>query len=127
MNEVDFYIAVDDTSDPLEVRLKSDDGSIIDLTGASVSFKMKQVGSDTTKVDADPIAEGSGSTTGIVFDDASNGDVTYAWQSGDTDTAGYYNARFYVDYDGDTGSDFDADQSFPNVDYLTIKVDDDAI
>lgn len=111
-NEVDFYITEGDTTDPLEVTLKSDDGTAIDLTGATVRFEMVPVGGDSLTFSAT-----------ATIDDATAGEVTYEWADGDTDDAGYYNGRFVVDYSGDTGSNFDADQSFPNENYITVKVD----
>jgi len=125
MNEVDFYIAQDNTSDPLEVTLQDDDGNAVDLTNASIKFVMSAVGSDTRKVDSNVAADGLSSATdgdGVDIDDATAGDVTYHWSDSDTDTAGYYNARFLVDYNGGTGASFDVSQSFPNVGYVTVRV-----
>jgi len=107
-SEADFYIKEGDTSPEIQAQLLEDDGSPVDLTGDAVSFKMKEVGGDTLKVD--------GSAT---IDNESEGRVSYSWVSADTDTAGYYNAVFAVDY-GSTGSD---DETFPNSQYIVVRVD----
>lgn len=107
-NEVDFYIKKGDTSPPLKAQLKEDDGSTVDLTGANVSFRMRKVGSDTVKVDSS-----------ANIDNAVEGKVSYVWSKGDTDTQGYYNVVFGVDYDN-SGN---VDETFPNFQYITVKVD----
>lgn len=127
-NEADFYINKGDTSDPLEVTLRDDQNNTVDLSNASVKFQMAQVGASSLKVDSNEAADGLSSATdgdGVDIDDATNGDVTYHWDASDTDTAGYFNAYFLVDYSGGTGNGFNADQTFPNENYLVIKVDDD--
>lgn len=90
-NEADFYITVGDTSDPLEVMLKDDAGNDVDLSGSIVRFQMAGVGSDSLDIDER-----------ATINDAVSGEATYNWSDGDTDTAGYYNARFAVEYDAVT-------------------------
>lgn len=110
-NEADFYIKQGDTSPPLRAQLREDDGTPVDLTGATVRFKMNRIGGNTgDTLDVDNTA---------TIDDATNGKVTYDWADGDTDQSGYYNAVFGVDYDG-SGS---IDETFPNEQFLVIKVD----
>lgn len=106
-NEVDFYIKEGDTSPSIQVQLLEDDGNEVDLTSASVMFRMKRVGDDTFTVD--------GSAT---IDDAATGKASYSWSDGDTDDIGYYNAEFAVDYD-QTGT---VDEIFPNTQYITVKI-----
>lgn len=107
-SEADFYIKQGDTSPSIQAQLLDDTGQPVDLTGASVSFIMKSVGGDTTVVDG-----------GATIDSASDGEVSYAWGGTDTETAGYYNAVFRVDYNS-SGTD---DETFPNTQYIVVKVD----
>lgn len=107
-NEADFYIKEGDTSPAIRVQLLEDDGSVVDLSSDTVTFKMAEVGSDTLKVDAT-----------ATIDTASEGKVSYSWSGSDTDTAGYYNAVFEVD-EGGTGT---VDETFPNSQYIVVRVD----
>jgi len=107
-SEADFYIKQGDISEPLRVQLLDSAGDPKDLTGDDVKFQMKPVGGDTVTVD----------TTATV-DSASDGMVSYSWSSGDTDTSGYYNAVFRVDY-GSTGT---FGETFPNSQYIVVRVD----
>lgn len=112
-DNADFYIKQDNTSPALEAQLKDNDGNAVDLTGASVRFQMKKVGDDSPSVDAS-----------AKITDASNGIVAYDWSIGDTDTTGSYIAEFDVDYSGGTGDNFTSDETFPNNDYLMIRIED---
>lgn len=108
----DFHIKGGNTSPALEAQLTDGDGNAIDLTGATVRFQMQLVGSNTNAVD-----------TSATVSEPSNGIVVYDWSSGDTDELGSYIAEFDVDYSGATGSNFQSDESFPNNDYLTIRIE----
>lgn len=103
----DFVIKDGATEPALVATLRDDDGNAVDLTGASVDFRMKQASADTRQVDAS-----------CVVTDADQGEVTYEWSDTDTDTVGHYNAEFAVDYSG--GSDYD--EYFPSDEYLSIRV-----
>lgn len=107
-NEADFYIKEGDLSPSLRAQLQQDDGTPVDLSDSAVKFQMKEVGADTIAVDA-----------AATIDTASDGEVSYNWSSGDTDSAGYYNAVFAVDY-GSTG---DYTETFPNDQYIVVKID----
>lgn len=107
-SEADFYIKQGDTSPPIRAILVDDDETAKDLTGDDVKFMMEPVGGDTKTIDAS-----------ATIDDESTGKVSYSWDSADTDTAGYYNAVFRVDY-GSTGT---FDETFPNSQYIVVRVD----
>lgn len=111
-DNADFYIKQGNTSPALEAQLKDNDEDAVDLTGASVHFQMKLVGDDAPSVDA-----------AAKITDAANGIVAYDWADGDTDTTGSYIAEFDVDYSGGTGSNFNGDETFPNNDYLMIRIE----
>ena len=106
----DFYIKQDDTSPSLAATLKDSDGNAVDLTGATVRFHMTERPSEgkTAKVDA-----------AANVDTAASGEVSYDWQSGDTDTVGLYNAEWEVTYSSGKIETFPADG------YTVIEVTDD--
>jgi hypothetical protein len=81
----------------------------VDLTAATaVKFIMREESSvGSAKVNA-----------AAVITDAANGRVEYTWTTGDTDTAGTYNAEWEVSWGGDK-------QTFPSEGYLVVIVEDD--
>jgi len=92
-----FYLKQNDTAPSIRATLKDGSGNVIDLTGASVNFHMKDL-NGTIKIDA----------SAVVIDPATSGIVQYNWTSSNTDTAGPYSAEFEVTYsDGSV-------ESFPN-------------
>lgn len=80
-----------DTLPDLEFTIKQD-GSVVDLTGATVKFYMKNRDTGTVKI--------NGVACTIVS--ASAGTCKYVWQSGDTDTVGTYQAEVEVTFSGGT-------------------------
>ncbi len=103
-----FYLKTGDTSPVFSVTLKDADGVAVDLTGATVVFNMNDE-------DGDQVVD-RGSCDLIV---AASGTVKYAWQAGDTDTAGYFTAEFEVTYSDTTV------ETFPNSGYLSVHIADD--
>lgn len=84
---------------PLRLR-----GEPVDLTGASVEFRFRPQSGGASR---------GGSCT--VFD-ADEAVVEYAWQSGDTDIPGVFDANFTATYvDG-------REITFPNLGYLRMVV-----
>ncbi len=63
-------------------------GAVIDLTGATIVATMKDVVLGTVKINRQ--------SAGITISDAENGLFNYAWQAGDTDTAGIYYVEFEI-------------------------------
>ena len=87
---------------------KYGDGIVVELSGATVRFHMRPIGSASTTVDA----------AASIYDyDA--GQVSYAWSASDTATAGLYEAEFEV-----TNTDGTI-ETFPNNGYITVEVTDD--
>ena len=121
-NNADFHIKQGNTAPAIEAQLLDNNEEPVDLTvpdddtvsQATVRFQMQKVGDDTLTVDA-----------GATVKDAPNGIVAYEWASGDTDVEGSYIAEFDVDYDGRTGDLFEGDETFPNNDYLRVRVEED--
>lgn len=103
-----FPIKKNDTSPSLLATLQDGNGAAIDLTGASVRFLMRQIGSSAVKVDA-----------AMTVTDASAGSVRYDWQAGDTDTSGSYQVEFEVTYAGG------GIETFPNDGYQRVVIIDD--
>jgi hypothetical protein len=100
-----FYIKQNDTSPAMLATLQDAQGSGVDITGASVRFHMRPIGSAHVTVDA-----------AATIVDAESGDVRYDWQADDTDTAGSYQAEFEVTY-------ADASiETFPNNDYIRVDI-----
>lgn len=89
----DYFLTQNDIpSTPLVAVLIDAKGNVVDLSNAiSIRFLMRQKGSSVLKVDL-PAA--------VVNPPGADGKVSYAWQAGDTDTAGDYDAEFEVRFPG---------------------------
>lgn len=104
-----FYIKQNDTNPALKATLKDGDGTVINLTDASVRFHMRKVGNDTSVVDA----------AATIVSPATSGIVQYAWTGSDTANTGLYSAEFEITYgDGKI-------ETFPNSDYIRVEILDD--
>lgn len=103
-----FNIKQNDTLPVITATLFDVNGSIVNLDGATVSFKMRQAGSTTAKVNASAAVA-----------DAAKGKVTYSWSASDTDTVGEFEGEFQVTYSGG------GIQTFPNNKYIEIEITDD--
>jgi len=68
----------------IEFVCKDKNGTVIDLTGGSVKFKMGHPG-DTAKIDA-----------ACTLTDEANGECKYTTQDGDLDTCGIYDAELEI-------------------------------
>jgi len=84
-------------SPSLDDTLTADDGTAFDLTGATVTFSMRALGSSTPKIDHEEVD--------IVS--AADGTVRYDWATGDVDTAGTYLAWLDVTLSAKTQSVFE--------------------
>lgn len=99
---MDFTIKKSDRLPALVDTLREPNGSVADLTGATVRFIMR---GPTTK-------SGNGSIVGA----ATLGQARYDWASGDTDTPGLYIGEWEVTYSGSRK------ETYPNGQYLGIRV-----
>lgn len=99
----DFYIKQGDTRPPFEVTLLNADRDPVNLTTATVQFRL------STRAGTVPIIDGAATVV-----DAVNGVVAYQWGAGDTDTPGTYLAEFVVT----TASQ----ETFPNSRYLVVQI-----
>jgi hypothetical protein len=82
----DVRMKVGDTLPVLRQTLRNDAGAALDLTGATVQFRMREPG-QALKVNA-----------AAAILDAPNGVVQYTWLSANTDTAGLFDAEWAVSY-----------------------------
>lgn len=81
------YLKQNDTSPTLDAILTDANGTVVDVTDATVRFHMLKIGATTLKIDA----------AASVIDGAA-GHVRYALQNGDTDTPGTYKAEYQVTF-----------------------------
>jgi len=81
------YLKQNDTSPTLDAILTDADGNIVTVTGASVRFHMRAIGSSALKIDA-----------AATVVDGTAGHVRYTLQAGDTDTPGSYVAEYQVTF-----------------------------
>jgi hypothetical protein len=103
-----FYVKQNDTSPAMLATLQDADGNAVNVTGATVRFHMRAVGSTQVVVD-----EAATIVTAL------DGLVRYDWQAADTDTIGSYQAEFEVTY-------ADASvETFPNDGYIRVEIIDD--
>lgn len=93
---------------PSLVSVLEDADGPVDLSGKTVKFFMRLVGSKTKKVNADatPDADQVGN----------KGKVTYAWAAADIDTAGIYEGEFEVTFS------VGLKQTFPNDRFIVINI-----
>ena len=96
-----FKVKKGDTGRDLVMILKGGDGTVQDLTGATVRFSMRRVGQAARKVDNQPATIDSPATAGK---------VRYLWAAADVDTPGFYQGEFVV--------------TLPNAKQITFPSDD---
>ena len=104
-----FYLKRGDTSNDLQVTLTDDDGTAVDVTGATIVFNMKHVNSNTLKVNR-------GAVTLVT---PASGIVKYVWSAANVNVAGKYRGEFEVTYANAKV------QTFPNDSELMIEIRDD--
>lgn len=104
--EPDYFLKKGDTEPAFFRELSDVDDSVVNLTGATARFLMRKRGESASVIDAEADI-GADPTLGI---------VSYSWAEGDTDEPGDYDAEFEVTFDGG------GVQTFPNADYLHIRI-----
>jgi hypothetical protein len=90
----------------LRAALQGPDGAALDLTGASVTFRMKPVTGGALKVNA----------SCAIIGDPTQGIVQYTWGATDTDTVGQFNGEFSASIGG-------LPLTVPSNNYLLITVE----
>jgi BppU N-terminal domain len=101
----DFTIRQGDTKPYFSTVLTNPDGSVVDLTSATVSFTMRDQATKLRVI--------TGSCTIVA---PTLGQVQYHWAPGDTSVAGWYNGVFAVTF-ADTSR-----ETFPNDHNNTVLV-----
>lgn len=98
-----FNIKAGNTSPAIEYALTP---TTVNLTGASVVFRMRPIGTTTWSLSAAAtVVTATGTPT-----------VRYAWAAGNTATPGFYEAEFVVTYTDTTV------ETFPNSEFITINI-----
>lgn len=80
-----FEIKQNDTLPALKLRLTQSDGSVLDLSGATIKLIIVGIGERV-----------------MVIEDLQQGIVRYDWQATDTAKAGVYLAEVKIEYQGGT-------------------------
>lgn len=88
----------------LRAALKGSDGAALNLTGATVTFRMRSVLGGALKVNA----------SAVVLE-AETGIVQYSWGATDTDTVGTFDGEFAVSIAGLV-------ETVPNSGFVTIEI-----
>ncbi len=101
-----FFFKQGDTVPKIQTILKDGAGVIVDLTGATVKFKMRSKFDATVKIDS----------AALVVSPGTDGLVEYQWVTADTNTPGWYDAEWEVVFPGGKI------ETFPNKGYDTIKI-----
>lgn len=104
----DFWTKKGDTSPPISGYLQAADGSRPNLTGATVTVKVKDMATNTTVVDA-----------ACTVTDAVNAAISYAWATADTLTAYEGRLEFEVVFADSTV------ETFPKPGFIALHVEDD--
>lgn len=107
MTQGPYDVKRGDTHPPIRATLKDENGPA-PLTGAAVTFFMKQV-------EGRKYVSGTGTIV-----DASAGKVEYQWVAGDTNTPGIYRGEFEVRFAPGTVSE--TVETFPSGEYLEIRI-----
>lgn len=100
-----FYLKQGDRLPRLRATLKNGGNAAIDLTGATVQFRMRLKGGTDLAVDAPATVTG-----------ATVGEVEYAWADGDTDDVGQFDCEFIVTFPGDLV------QTIPPQDFFDVEI-----
>ena len=103
-----FNIKRNDTAPSIAGICERPAGTPVNVTGATVRFKMRDAKNKQSVVNA---------VATVV--DGTAGSVRYDWQAEDTDTAGFFEAEWEVTYSDSTI------ETFPNDDFITVRIEED--
>lgn len=86
---IDVNLKSGDTLPALIVKVIQENGTVVNLTGATVEFSMRKAGTTNVVID---------SAEATVIQPESEGRVRFDWIPGTTDDIGVYEAEFRVSY-----------------------------
>jgi hypothetical protein len=109
MAQLTIYVKQNDTRPIFHAFIRDELDRIVDVTGALVSFNMRNLADNTVIISAGLIE--------VV--DASNGEIQYQWAPADTSTAAVCQAEVQVVFVGG------AIETFPNDGYIKVIILDD--
>lgn len=100
----DFHLKAGDLLPSITAALRDASNNPVNLTGATVTFRMRRRNATTNVVEA---------AASVVS--AVNGTVRYDWQAGETDDHGLYEAEFVADLPSGR-------ETFPNDRFISVKI-----
>jgi hypothetical protein len=109
MAQLTIYVKQNDTRPIFHAFMRDELDRIVDITGAALTFKMRNTADNTVIISAGVIT--------VV--DAANGEIQYPWTASDTSTAAVCEAEIQVVFVGG------AVETFPNDGYMKIIILDD--
>ena len=109
MADPTFYIKQNDTRPELDIFLRDDKDRSINVTGATVTFSMRNASTNVVKI----------SLAAVTTVSSTAGRVKYSFTASDTDTAGNFDGEFQVTFVGGQI------ETFPNDGYIKVIVTDD--
>lgn len=101
----DFTIKQGDLLPAISASLTDSTGAAVDLTGASAAFVLR------SSTAAAPVVNAAATVTA-----ATAGKVSYSWATGNTGTAGDYQAEWIITFPGG------GKQTFPSVGYTSVSI-----
>lgn len=113
-----FYTKKGNTAIAIAVTL-SDPNGLVDLTGATVVFRMRAWDGISTP-DAREPAKVEASASPDADQTANKGEVTYAWQAADVNTPGLYACEWEVTFAGGAQATFPRADESPSYDSVRI-------
>jgi hypothetical protein len=102
-----FHIKEDDDAPTISTTLKDSAGTVINLTGATVTIRAKRIGSTTRVIDGKSVTVSS----------ATGGVVQYQLDTTETATHGVYRLEWDVTYSGGRV------ETFPNEGYDIMQIE----
>jgi aryl-phospho-beta-D-glucosidase BglC (GH1 family) len=112
MPDPDFLIRQNDTASLIYATLTDEDDQLVSIESAAVVFQMAPIGGGPVKVQAEATNEQSGDA----ISGTNVGEVSYEWQTGDTDTPGLYLAEWEVTFTDESV------ETFPNGGYTLVRI-----
>ena len=102
----DLFVKKDDTRPHLDVALEDEEGFPMNLTGATITFSMRDAATKVAKV----------TNSSCTVLDALRGEVRHSWTTSMTDTEGVFEGEFQV-------TDFESRvQTFPSSGFVVIVI-----